>query len=369
MSLNVNLTSNRTDLLSALTFDGPSCDLLTALPIAVLLVDNQGAIYYRNPASLQLLTDGNSLAKAITVVRLFDQVDWVEVLRRVIIDGETVQFDGAIQSTANMMAMTTIRVIPVKFMTAESPSAALVVFDERSNQELSEADFDANQRLTSLGKLASRVAHELNNPLDGILRYINLALRVVDDGGDEKIKKYLTESRTGLKRMVQIIGDLLEFSRNTSEPFDESDVNEVVEQAIKAQTASMDDSGIVITGDYQQAIMPMVSGSRLYQVCGNLIKNAIDVMPTGGRLSVTTSVIQDEVIIRVADTGPGLPQPIEKIFEPFFTTKESGRGTGLGLAICKDFVEEMKGVIEATNGENGGAVFTVRIPLASFRKA
>ena len=89
-------------------------------------------------------------------------------------------------------------------------------------------------------------------------------------------------------------------------------------------------------------------------------------MPVGGRLSITTGIVDDEVIIRVADTGVGLPPSPERVFEPFFTSKEPGKGTGLGLPICKDFIEDMKGTIAAAASDGGGAVFTVRIPVSAF---
>jgi signal transduction histidine kinase len=222
--------------------------------------------------------------------------------------------------------------------------------------------------LASLGKLATRVAHELNNPLDGILRYINLAMRLVDDASESKLKDYLAESRTGLMRMVQIISDLLEFSRCTEGNFEQTNVSEVVEQAIRAHASTADESHVIVAADFQTQDMPSIRGSRLYQVCCNLIKNAIEAMPEGGRLSITVGSAADHVIIRVADTGTGLPDPPDEVFKPFFTTKEPGKGTGIGLAICKDFIEDMQGTITASPGEDGGAVFTVRIPQGSFQR-
>jgi signal transduction histidine kinase len=223
-------------------------------------------------------------------------------------------------------------------------------------------------RLAALGKLAARVAHELNNPLDGILRYINLALRLLQDTPESRLTAYLSESRTGLMRMAQIIGDLLEYTRTTEGMCEAMNVNQVVEEALRSCQAAAEAAGVVTTVDFQAREMPGVTGSRLYQVCTNLIKNAIDAMPQGGRLTITTGIVHDEVVIRVADTGVGLPQPAERIFEPFFTTKPPGKGTGLGLTICKDFVESMEGSLAAATGEGGGAVFTVRIPVGSFRR-
>jgi signal transduction histidine kinase len=111
--------------------------------------------------------------------------------------------------------------------------------------------------------------------------------------------------------------------------------------------------------------MPAVRGGRLYQVCCNLIKNAIDAMPDGGRLTISTGRVDEHVVLRVADTGPGLPEDASRIFEPFYTTKEVGQGAGLGLAISKDFVEDMGGTLEGETDPEGGAIFTVRIPLSS----
>jgi len=105
--------------------------------------------------------------------------------------------------------------------------------------------------------------------------------------------------------------------------------------------------------------------ANLFQVFCNLVKNAIDAMPTGGTLTVITEIVGSEVVIRFEDTGVGLPAEIERIFEPFFTTKGPGKGTGLGLAICRDIVEKYNGRITAARRPAGGSVFTIRIPLES----
>jgi signal transduction histidine kinase len=195
-----------------------------------------------------------------------------------------------------------------------------------------------------------------------------LALRLVDVASESALKTYLTESRDGLNRMAQIIGELLSFSRFTDGEMDERSVNAVVEEAVRTLAAALDAHRIAVAVDFQHQEMPMVRGSRLYQVCCNLIKNAIDAMPNGGRLCITTGLVQDHVILRVADTGIGLPKEVDRLFEAFYTTKPAGKGTGLGLAICKTYVENMKGTLQAEPGREQGAVFTVRIPLRSFHR-
>ena len=107
-------------------------------------------------------------------------------------------------------------------------------------------------------------------------------------------------------------------------------------------------------------------GSNLFQVFCNLIKNAVDAMPDGGTLTITTAAWSTgEVVVSFEDTGMGLPENAEQIFEPFFTTKPSGQGTGLGLAICKDIIEKYNGRILAENRPEGGARFTVVVPVES----
>ncbi|MCC7292508.1 MAG: hypothetical protein IT449_10660 [Phycisphaerales bacterium] len=262
----------------------------------------------------------------------------------------------------------------------------LTLIDATALVEL-ERQLAAHERLLSIGRLAAKVAHELNNPLDGILRYLGLARKLVMTEGAgaagpapagaggpslparvEKAAAYLDEARAGLLRMAKIIRELLAFSRRSPGGAEELGVNEVVEQAIRAISPRADDQGVLIAADFQDRDMPALPGGRLLQVCLNLLKNALDAMPRGGRLMISTGVVGDEVVLRFADTGPGLPADASRLFEPFNTTKPPGEGTGLGLAICKDIVEGMGGGIEAARGEEAGAVFTVKIPRARGRR-
>ncbi len=224
---------------------------------------------------------------------------------------------------------------------------------------------DTNQQpdpLAALGKLTARIAHELNNPLDGISRYVNLALRIADDTDPSKLKHYLNESQSGLLRMTRIITDLLEYSRSVSAT-EEMSLQRIVEDAIQAVSVSANMDGIVVAVNFKTTNLPTVVGPRLYQVCCNLIKNAVDAMPTGGRLTITVGTANDTVLLCIEDTGSGLPSNTEQMFEPFYTTKKPGEGTGLGLAICKEYMAGMGGTIQATSGEDGGAVLTIVIPI------
>lgn len=346
-------------------FDTAALDILNSLGLGLIIVDLDRCIRFRNSLAENWLPEASKLEVVFAEAKFLGPFEgWKKQLEPLQDSSQSVILRCVIawpgQSSPELVD---IRCTPIVEKSTGQRTGYVLLLDKRNQVEALEDQIEVSKRLESLGKLATRVAHELNNPLDGILRYINLSIRVLGDTNEPKLKNYLDESRTGLMRMMQIIGDLLEFSRSTDGEFDELDVNEVIDQAIRTNASRADASKVIVTADFQQQDMPSVRGSRLYQVCSNLIRNAIDAMPEGGRLSVTSGVVTHQVVIRVADTGVGLPQDVSKLFEPFFTSKEAGKGTGLGLAICKEFIEDMGGTIEATSGKESGAVFTVKIPV------
>lgn len=241
----------------------------------------------------------------------------------------------------------------------------IMVIEDVTMQTTMEKRLAVSERMAAVGKLAARVAHELNNPLDGILRYINLAGRAMESvDGRSRVEHYLQQARTGLLRMVNIISELLEFSRSTHAAAEDAAISKLLEDSIKAMDQKAMSGRVTIVSVYDDRLPALRSGN-LFQVFCNLIKNAIDAMPDGGTLTITAEVDEPSVVIRFEDTGVGLPPGTEdRIFEPFFTTKEVGQGTGLGLAICRDIVEKYGGQISGRNREEGGACFTLTIPLA-----
>ena len=224
-----------------------------------------------------------------------------------------------------------------------------------------------SMRMVALGRLAARVAHELNNPLDGILRYVNLAARVnKSEGGDARIGEYLDKARGGLLRMAQITTGLLEFSRASHAPPEQATINRIIEDAIASMAGRATEAGVTVERNLLAVDMPVARGSNIFQVFCNLIKNALDAMPNGGALAVSTRIDAGDIVIAVEDTGIGLPEEADRIFEPFFTTKAPGRGTGLGLAVCREIIERYGGSITANRRQPAGTAFVVRIPERNF---
>ena len=220
------------------------------------------------------------------------------------------------------------------------------------------------ERLAAIGKFTAKIAHELNNPLDGILRYINLACRSVEVNNPDKLNEYLNNSRQGVLRMVKIVRELLEFSRCRYLPIEEPVPSEqIIEEAIKTCTGRIDTPPVQIVRDFAQGV-PKFPAINLFQVFCNLIKNAFDSMPNGGVLEISTKAqTNGDISIEFSDTGHGFdPADKDALFEPFFTTKTQGKGTGLGLAICRDLVARHGGHVTASNRAEGGSVFIVHLP-------
>ncbi len=342
-------------------------EVLESVSAAVVVVDHQLRIEYRNASARTMMGEVEFLDAALGGAEFLGRFDgWSREVSQVLASGASRQFVCALcmgEETRPVLRQGSISRLGGA---DHSAGRAVVWFDVYDTAAAGTEQVEITHRLASLGKLAARVAHELNNPLDGILRYINLALRTLDDSTEPKVTSYLAESRTGLKRMAQIIGDLLEFSRSTDGEFDDVAIHDVIERAIQAHAKQAADHRVVVAVDFQTLDMPSIRGGRLFQVISNLIKNALDAMPDGGQLTITSGVVSGEVVIRVADTGPGLSHSPQEVFEAFFTTKEAGKGTGLGLAICRDFIEDMGGCIQAATSSNG-ALFTVRLPLDRCR--
>jgi len=219
----------------------------------------------------------------------------------------------------------------------------------------------ASERHAVIGKLAARVAHELNNPLDGIMRFVNLSLALTKD--DPRMQTYMQEMRKGLERMAGIVGSLLEFSRNPHRGNRIVQTNDAVNETIASIKYRAEDLHVKIETDLAPNL-PM-PGCDLTQVLLNLSKNALDAMPDGGTLRFGTALRDGTVIITVADTGAGIsPAVMKRLFDPFFTTKERGKGTGLGLAICHDMIEKHRGTIGVESTEGTGTTFTIKLPAS-----
>ncbi|MFQ5428989.1 MAG: sensor histidine kinase [Phycisphaerae bacterium] len=322
-------------------------------------------IRLRNQAARVLLPDCADAAEVLSRLTVDGPcIDWRAELRTIIQSAEPRHFDAmAVQGPDQPETFLAMTISPLRARDTGELMGGLLLAEDVSSRISMERRLAVSERLAAVGKLAARVAHELNNPLDGILRYTNLARRRAADLEDEKVTEYLDSVKAGILRMSQILSALLEFSRSAPGTLEQATINKIVEDALSAMETRARSAGVTVVCNFHQTDMPVVRGSSLFQVFCNVIKNAIDAMAEGGTLTITTDIVGPDVVVRVEDTGVGLPEDIDRIFEPFFTTKASGKGTGLGLAVCKELIERYSGSITPVRREPRGTTMIVRIPL------
>ncbi len=219
----------------------------------------------------------------------------------------------------------------------------------------------SSQKYSSLGKVVGGLVHEINNPLDGALRYLNLALDSLDE--ESIVSQYLKEAKDGLKRIAKIIRSLLDFSWSLSSQNNLIDINQCIEESIFMCSHYISSSNIEIKR-FLSFALPKIPDYNLKLAFTNIVKNACEAMKDGGTLTVSTSKKDNIIEIIIQDTGCGIPRHLQqKVFEPFFTTKSMGEGSGLGLAIAYEIVQRYKGDIFIRNGEIKGAIFIIHLPL------
>ena len=220
-----------------------------------------------------------------------------------------------------------------------------------------------SDKVASLGKLAAGVAHEINSPLTGILTYSSLLLQAKPDGDPDREDLEVIVNETN--RCKNIVKGLLDFARQTAPQKTLTDINEVVEKSTNliAHQASL--QNVKIEKKTAPGLPKIsVDVGQIQQVFINILLNAIEAMPEGGNLTVSSAREDKMVAVRFTDTGVGIPKEnLPKILDPFYTTKEQGSGTGLGLSVSYGIVERHRGKLEVKSRVGKGSTFTVKLPI------
>ncbi|VEN74902.1 PAS domain-containing sensor histidine kinase [Candidatus Desulfarcum epimagneticum] len=220
-----------------------------------------------------------------------------------------------------------------------------------------------SEKLAAMGRLTSQVAHELNNPLYGIMN--TLELLKTEISLENKRRKILEMALSEIMRLSEMIRKMLTFSRPDQELKEEIDINQGLDEIVILHEKQLRENNIAVSCDFDKGL-PRVHASKnqLRQVFLNLISNARDAMPQGGTLSISTFSDKEAARVRFKDTGLGIPpQNIAKVFDTFFTTKDSLKGVGLGLSVCYGFMKDHGGDILVESEPGAGAAFTLVLPL------
>lgn len=220
-----------------------------------------------------------------------------------------------------------------------------------------------HERLATIGKLAGGIAHEFNNPLDGVMRYTNLCLEHIKD--DDVVRGYLLEIKHGLNRMADIVKNLLACSRNEL-PQGEQRINfqQALDRSLASVHTDIEHKNIEIERKIDEGI-PLVKDLGLERILTNVLRNAVEsIEDNSGKITIEAKHQQDTLHIKIRDTGVGIASgETEKIFEPFYTTKAINKGSGLGLTIVSEIVKGYNGRIAVESDPGKQTTFFIDLPM------
>jgi two-component system NtrC family sensor kinase len=224
------------------------------------------------------------------------------------------------------------------------------------------------EKLASLGKLSATVAHELNNPLAGILTYSKLITKKLQalqkDSEHEIIIEFLELISHESARCGQIVKDLLIFSRSERDEFAKENLLDIIDNSVTVLNHHLDINGIKLIKDYPEPPIELYCNAyKIQQALMSLLMNSIEAMPNGGEIIINLKIETNNIVLRIRDEGIGISdKDLPNIFEPFYSTKEATNGTGLGLAVSYGIIANHKGKIEVEKTSNQGTTFRIVLP-------
>jgi PAS domain S-box-containing protein len=349
--------SNELDVLTSL-----NRQIIDSVQSSIMVLGIDGKIEMYNVAAQDLLGQNDLDDKSFHEVMRELDVDLPKnVLSNVIKTGETYQSNNVSGNRAGEPLMINIKLQPYYDKT-DALQGILLIMHNITEQRIVEKRLKKSEKSASIGRLSANLAHELGNPLDGILRFLRLLLEQTPD--DDPKRKYAEYAQDGVVRVSNMVNGLLDFARRSVSVQSPIDVHKSIEKIILSFSDEISSQGIIVRTEFDEGI-PVFLNADLEQIFINIIKNAIQAMPEGGTLSIEAKVPNSDIFeVRFSDTGTGIPREIqETIFEPFFTTKGVGQGVGLGLSICNEIVESYNGFIELESEPGRGTTFTIRIPI------
>jgi PAS domain S-box-containing protein len=336
------------------------------IPVGMAFLDQDFSVVQSNPALERMV----SLAKTDLVgknpliclgLNPKDRSTLEPAFQQVLASQESREFYSLTSTTKdNAVRYLSIKMFPVP-NERNSPRGLLLVEDVTEAEQLKQR-LELYEHLAIMGKLTLCVAHELNNPLDGIRRYLSLAIMKKED--PPSVERYLTEAQKGLQKMSMSLKSLM-FSANPfkAPPRASDTVLNLLQDAIKIMMFQASDQRVQIDFHSPPEFGQILTEADLYYVFINIIKNALQAMPQGGHLEVNGSLNEHQLEISFGDTGGGLTsQELDHIFQPFYSTKEGAQGLGLGLPICQKILERYQGRLVVDSQLEVGTKVRVMLP-------
>ncbi|MFY9553582.1 MAG: ATP-binding protein [Blastocatellia bacterium] len=347
-------------------------NIIESVNVGILAVDFDGRITTWNSALEEILGITRERALGRSIHEIFDR-DLIETIQNVIGQESWALRDARhiykYNASTEDGRPLTLNISLAPFEAARGVvTGTLVVIENVTERAQLETQLLEREKLSSIGLLAAGVAHEVNTPLAGISSYAQMLLQQVQESDPKR--KLLEKIHVQTVRASGIINNLLNFSRTGDAQFREVDINRVLEDTLQLLEPQLRGAKFEIARSFGEHLQPASgSASKLQQVFMNLILNARDAMPNGGRLTIHTRAVDTSLVIDFRDTGVGIaPEHIARIYDPFFTTKDIGQGTGLGLALSYGIIQEHNGRIFVESRPGEGAHFTIKLPTAFARQ-
>ena len=352
---------------------------LEATPDPIVVYDIEGKALYVNPAFEQTFgwSSDEVLGKPIDFDLNENLTETKDVIKRML-QGEKIQSFETRRLTKDGR-MLDIQISSSLFRDQEDkPAGSIMIFRDITKTKLLQEQLMRSERLAATGQLAASVAHEINSPLQAIVFQLDIMENKYK--GDEKILdnnefNLMTGAVGNIRDTVQ---NLLDLNRSGQEEKQPANVNEIIEKTFKLSRSHLMKNKVKVNLELTSNV-PIITASpqQLSQVFLNLIKNSIEAMSgesglrsgresqtsIGGEIYIKTNIENEDIVIKVSDTGPGiLKEDLVHIFDPFYTGKKK-MGTRVGLSICNGIIKSHNGNITAKNSPEGGAVFTITLPV------
>jgi PAS domain S-box-containing protein len=325
--------------------------ILAGLPCAIVIADQDQRVVYTNLLARQYFGSGRAtgIGRRISDVLPLSSEQW---------DGPVPpegEFDLARRNYR-------YREFPVALRGSERRQTGLVIWDITEQQQLQDQLIQA-EKLASLGTLVFGMAHEINNPVQGIM---GMAEIIMTEDDPARIKEYAQDIVNFSAHVGTVVRNFSSYARPaTREGEAELDLNERLCEAVKLVQRCPQFGQVEVTMDFQPMPPVLARRAEIDQVFVNLISNAVEAMAGKGRLTLASRVESGRITARIGDTGPGIPKAVVgKLFDPFFTTKEPGKGSGLGLSIVYKIVTKYGGRIRVETEEGKGTTFVLQFPGA-----
>lgn len=335
------------------------------LPVGVAFLDRKLKVLQSNPAMMRLVAYQEPSLTGQKIFPLLgfsaqDEAKLEAAFHKTLATQETQEFASIISGPHDRARYLGVRMVPLP--ADQGSGRGLLLVEDVTELETLKQRLQLYEHLAVMGKLTLCVAHELNNPMDGIRRYLSLALLKKDE--PQSVERYLTEVQKGLQKMSMSIKSLM-FSANPykAPPRASDTLNNLLQDAIKIMMFQASDQRVQVGFHPPSEFGEMQVEADLYYVFINIIKNALQAMPQGGDLKVHGLCSREEVEINFEDTGPGLsPEDRDKIFEPFYSTKQGIQGLGLGLPICQKILDRYGGRLVVESRPGSGTKMRVILP-------